>query len=116
LGNNYNLSFIELPNCRFAEEYAFMWCASLNTVLLPVVESIGSSAFISCRQLLSLYLSNVSSVPLLGNSAFASTPIGGYTAETAGRYGSVYVPSSLYTAFKTATNWSTISNRIVSMT
>jgi hypothetical protein len=30
-----------------------------------------------------------------------------------GYYGSIYVPASLITAYKTSTYWSTISNRLV---
>jgi len=53
----------------------------------------------------------VTSVPALGTSAFASTPIGGYSASI-GWFGSVYVPNSLVNSFKTATNWASISSRI----
>jgi hypothetical protein len=71
-------------------------------------------AFSGCVRLISLYLTSVSRVPTLGTSVFTSTPIGGYTTD-AGQYGSVYVPMSLVDAFKTATNWSFISARIVGM-
>jgi hypothetical protein len=60
----------------------------------------------------SLYLTSVSSVPVLGYGTFSYTPIGGFS-DLAGRYGSVYVPASLVSAFKTANNWRTISSRIV---
>jgi hypothetical protein len=46
---------------------------------------------------------------------FYSTPIGGRTTSTGGVYGSVFVPSSLYSSFITATNWTSISARIVSV-
>jgi len=62
--------------------------------------------------LVSLYITSVTRVPTLGAGAFSSTPIGGYSAK-AGRYGSVYVPSSLVNSFKTATNWAAVSSRIV---
>jgi hypothetical protein len=55
----------------------------------------------------------VSTVTTLAAYALSSTPIWGYTTSTGGVYGSVYVPSSLLTSFKTATNWVTISDRIV---
>ena len=75
---------------------------------------ISSNAFIYCRNLIELRLDNVSSIPTLGISAFTSTPIGGYSAS-AGQYGSVFVPSSLYESFLTAPNWSSIASRIVSV-
>ncbi len=74
--------------------------------------SIGGSAFGSCYNLIRLYLTSVTAVPSLGTYAFSSTPIGGYSAS-AGQYGSVYVPTSLVDAFKVATNWSSIADRIV---
>ena len=67
----------------------------------------------SCYNLISLNLAEVSSVPTLGTGAFTSTPIGGYSTS-AGQYGSVYVPSSLYNDFLIAPNWSNISSRILS--
>jgi hypothetical protein len=57
-----------------------------------------------------------SSVCKLSHSnAFTSTPIGGYSAS-AGTYGSIYVPASLLTAYKTATNWTYFSSRFVGVT
>jgi hypothetical protein len=61
-----------------------------------------------------LYLTDVSSVPNLKTSVFINTPINGYSA-TAGQYGSVYVPASLYESFLTANHWSSIASRIVSV-
>ena len=87
----------------------------LGTVTMPIVKTIGREAFAYCRNLVELHLESVPSVPTLENSSvFASTPIGGYSAS-AGRYGSVFVPASLYESFLTATNWSSIASRIVSV-
>ena len=62
---------------------------------------------------MSVDLTSVSSVPTLGgSSAFASTPIGGYSYATSA-YGSIYVPSSLLTEFQTTTNWNYFSSRMV---
>ena len=71
--------------------------------------------FSKCYNLLSVYL-NVSSVTALSNvNAFISTPISDYTTSTGGVYGSIFVPTSLYSSFISATNWATYSSRIVSM-
>ena len=76
---------------------------------------INDLAFTSCYNLISLNLTNVSSVPILsGTSVFNSTPIGGYSAS-AGQFGSIYVPASLYNDFLVAENWSNVSSRIVSV-
>jgi hypothetical protein len=120
IGDNafYNCSKLksaDFPLASNVKGSAFYNCFELSAASFPKVQSIGAQAFRSCRKLLSLYLTGVSSVPTLGNSAFMSSPIGGSTASTGGVYGSVFVPASLYNAFKTATNWSSISARLVSV-
>jgi hypothetical protein len=49
---------------------------------------------------------------LYASNAFSSTPIGGYSTS-AGTYGSIYVPTSLLTSYKNATNWTYFSSRFV---
>lgn len=111
-----SLSTASFPNATSIGSYAFCGCKSLSTVNLPNVTSIGAFAFSACYNLISLYLSSISTVPTLsGTSVFRSTPIGGYTGSTGGVYGSVYVPASLYSSFLTATGWSDIAARIVSI-
>ena len=109
-----SLSSLSIPSCSYVGSSAFQNCAALSTLSLPACETLGSNALRSCFSLVSLYLTSVSSVPTLGAGVFTSTPIGGYSAST-GTYGSVYVPGSLYAAFRTAANWSSISARIVSV-
>lgn len=48
----------------------------------------------------------------MNSNAFSSTPIGGYRTY-AGQYGSIYVPTSMLTTYKTASNWSYFSSRFV---
>lgn len=100
-----------LPECSFVDKSVFMSCTRLSMVSLPKCTSIEHGAFLSCWGLTSLYLLG-SSVPALSDWAFGSTPIGGYSSYV-GQYGSVYVPSSLVSAYQTATNWSSIASRIV---
>ena len=58
-----------------------------------------------------------STVTTLGNiNAFVDTPISTRTDSTSGVYGSIYVPSSLYASYISATNWATYSARFVSLT
>lgn len=73
----------------------------------------GVSAFGKCYNLISVYLLG-SSVCGLGNtiaSMFGSTPVSTYSTS-AGRYASIFVPSSLLADYKAATNWTTISSKI----
>lgn len=108
-----NLSVATFPNCTYINSYAFSSCTNLSTASFPVCSYISNYAFYYCYNLVSLYLNSVSSVTKLSNSyAFYSTPIAGYS-DSAGRYGSIYVPASLLTAFKSATNWVYFSDRMV---
>lgn len=108
-----NMASMEFPLCTNIESSAFLGCYDIDTIRLPVVSRIGSNAFSSCWNLMSLYLDSVSTVPTLGNiSVFYHTPMVGYSSK----YGSIYVPSSLFASFRTATYWSIIaSSRFVSV-
>lgn len=109
------LTSIYLPECTLLGTGAFSRCQNLTNVSLPKVSFMSSYAFQQCYNLLSLYL-NVSSIPSLQNiNVFSSTPISNYTTSTGGVYGSIFVPTSLYSSFISATNWANYSSRIVSM-
>lgn len=135
--NCTSLSFIDFSNCSYVggsafmdcrrmsfasflkvetiETSAFYRCSSLTTVSFSNCSYIGTNAFYGCYNLLSFYLLG-SSVPTLSSTnAFTLTPISTYTTSTGGVYGSIYVPSSLYTAYTTATNWITYASRFVSV-
>ena len=109
-----SLTTASFPACVSIGSSAFNNCYSLTTASFPACVSIGNGAFQRCYNLESTYFLG-SSVPILSNNAFASTPIGGYSISL-GHYGSVFVRESLYSAFIVATNWSSIASRIVSMT
>ena len=109
------LTTVSFPVATSIGGYAFQTCVSLTTASFPVATSIGSYVFYNCVRLTSFYLTG-SSIPALSNSnAFTSTPIAGYTSKTGGQYGSIFVPSSLYQSYLTATNWSYFSSRFVSI-
>lgn len=109
-----SLQTIDFPACKYVGSAAFSQCAKLSTASLPVCSWIRSSAFQNCANLVELYLTNVSDVTLLGNNALYGTPVGGSSA-TAGRYGSIFVPASLYDAFCSASQWSSVASLIVSV-
>ena len=94
-----------LPVVSIISSYCFNECRSLTQVSLPVCSYIGNNAFYSCSSL-SLITIGYSSICSLGGSAtFSNTQI---TSST----GSIYVPSSLVDAYKTADNWSYFKDRI----
>ena len=107
-----SLTTVSFPKVTYIGNYAFSGCRSLTTASFPAATEIGNYAFRNCYNLISLYLSGSSVVTLKGSAVFSSTPIGGYSTS-AGRYGSVFVPTSLLTSYKAATYWSLISARIV---
>ena len=109
------LSSVYFPACTTIGAYAFTGCTALSSVYFPAYTSISSRAFQNCFKLVSLYLLNSSVCGLAMSNAFASTPIAGYSAS-AGRYGSIYVPASLLTVYKSSTNWAYFSIRFVGLT
>lgn len=109
----YKLTTVSIPKASRVYNYGFAYCSSLATLTLPSCTSIATYAFRNCIRLVSLYLPG-SSVCSIASTTFTSTPIGGYST-TAGKFGSVYVPSSLYNTYIASTYWSLISSRIVSM-
>ena len=108
------LEEVNLPNVQQFSGYVFTNCYSLRCVSVPICSIFSSYVFMKCYNLISLYLTGVSSIPTFGNYMFSSTPISNYSTS-AGRYGSIFVPSSLYTAFTTATGWTAYSARMVSV-
>ena len=102
------------PNATSINTYVFYSCYSLTIASFPVVTHISNYAFRECYNLISLYLNSVSAIPTLGTSVFHTTPISTYSTS-AGRYGSIFVPSSLYASFTTATGWAAYSARMVSV-
>lgn len=110
------LESLSIPVASYIYNYAFSTCKKLSTLFLPSVQSIAANAFLSCTTLLSLYLLYSSRCNLSASNAFTNTPIAGYTADTGGVYGSIFVPASLYSNYITATNWVTFSSRFVSLT
>lgn len=90
---------INLPVCSYINNFAFASCYSLLQLILPVCSYIGDYAFNSCSSLNSITIGYSSVCSLDGSNAFYNTQI---TSST----GSIYVPASLVSAYKSAPNWS----------
>lgn len=99
------LKNISIPKCERVEEYGFFSC-SFPTINLPACSYIGSNAFANCRQLSTIYLGygSVCMMPEYGD-VFQGTSIT-YSK------GSIFVPGSLVSAYKSESVWSELSNRI----
>lgn len=100
-----SLSQISLPVCTHIDNAAFNRCISLSQVSLPMCSFIGDYAFQSCSSLSIITIGYSSICHLHNYNAFVATQI---TSST----GSIYVPSSLVDAYKSATDWSYFSTQI----
>ena len=81
--------------------YAFNHCSKLASVTIPnSVTSIGQSAFEYCSALTSVTI-QATTPPSLGSYAFEET-----------NNCPIYVPAESVDAYKTATNWSSLADRI----
>ena len=101
-----------LPLLTYVASNAFTSNWALSSITLPKVTTISAYAFRYCSKLMSIYLTG-STVPTLNASAFLNMPL---SSSVNNVYGSVFVPSSLYATYISATNWVTYKNRIVSIT
>ena len=100
-----SLTQISLPMCSYIGPYAFSQCYVLAQISLLMCSKIDNNAFRNCISL-SIITIGYSSVCSLNNSStFYKTPIASGT-------GSIYVPTSLVDAYKSATNWSYFSTQI----
>ena len=100
--NCSSLSQISLPMCNYIDSYAFNNCRSLSQLSLPVCSSIGGLAFGYCSSLSIITIGYSGVCSISTSEILYQTPIASGT-------GSIYVPTSLVDAYKSATNWSYFS-------
>ena len=93
---------ISLPVCGYIRKMTFYDCTSLSQISLPVCSYIESEAFRHCTSLSIITIGYSGVCSLDGISVFDGTKI---TSST----GSIYVPASLVSAYKSAKNWSKYS-------
>lgn len=124
----YSLQTVDLPACTGFGQYAFSACQSLISISLPVCSSIPTEAFWNCWSLKSI------SLPVckyISNYAFENCRrlkyvyVGGEISDVCNltdtnafngcsRLTYIVVPGSLVESYKTATNWTYYSDKIVS--
>lgn len=124
------LTNISMPEATLIDSYGFGSCTGLINIMCDSVKTIGSNAFTGCTnletasfpaasyistyafrsntKLSKLYLLGSSVAYLAASAAFSGTPL-------ASGSGSIYVPASLYTVYKSSIYWSYYSNRFVSV-
>lgn len=98
----YTLRDVSMPSeLTTIDDSAFRYCSGLTSINIPsVVTSIGSYAFANCNSLASVTV-NATTPPTLGRQAF-------YASNNC----PIYVPAGSVNAYKTASNWSSLSSRI----
>jgi hypothetical protein len=96
------LTSISFPACTIIGGNAFYGCSTLASISFPACTTIGSQAFRGCRSLTSVFLAGNYIAYLSHSNAFSNTNMSN---------GYFYVPSSLITAYQTATNWTYFSSR-----
>lgn len=104
-----------LPSLSVLQTRTFLWCYYLRTLVLSNISQISAYAMSGCQTLQSVYLIGSSIPKLASTTAFDSTPIYNYSSQLGG-YGKIYVPSSMYASYRTASVWSYLSSRITSLT
>lgn len=84
--------------------------SGLSEIDLPAVTTLSTRCFANCKSLAKVVI-HTSNCMLWNSSVFESTPI--RLSSYLGYYGSVYVPAQYLEAYKTKSDWSKISARLV---
>ena len=136
-----NLTNVNLPSATDINTYAFRACSLLQSINLPNVKNIGGYVFKECKKLTSVILPNITSIMNYGLSGCYSLleflieqtdsvctlqgsmtfyecyHIEGTTNSTWNpnglKDGYIYVPASLLSQYKVATNWTKHASQIV---
>ena len=125
--NCRSLQTVSLPACTTVADYAFYDCRSLQTVSLPACTIVGYQTFNYCTSLSAVNLPVCShiynyafrycsslSVAYIGTSIDTVCVLKDYNAfKSCSALTSIYVPTSLVESYKTATNWTYYSDKIV---
>lgn len=109
-----SLAAVNLTACESIASSAFYECRALSEIFLPKCSFIGFNAFNWCASLARVVLLSASVVSLVSTATFNNTPM--QKSSFIGDFGSIYVPTSLVDAYKSAANWSAFSDRITAYT
>lgn len=105
---------VYFPSVGSMEHRVFHDCKKLKKAVFPICSTIVNAGFEQCYELESLYLLSSSVVKLNDTNVFNSTPM--VDSSYLNRYGSIFVRASLLSAFQSATNWASLSERLVGLT
>ena len=108
-----NLSIAILPKAQRLYRYAFANCTHLKAIFMPNISTLYSNVFNTCANLSIICITNNYIPTLSSMDWFSNTPI--ITSSYLSYYGSIYVPTSLVSAYQVTTNWAAYSSRITSI-
>lgn len=107
-----SLTEVSFPNCSSVYSSAFLNCTNLTQAYFGKGKTFGTNCFSGCSKLESLIIASTA-VATFGTGMLTNTAISKSTYL--GRWGSIFVPSTLVSSYKTATGWTTFSARITSI-
>lgn len=113
------LQSINLPNVTYINGYVFQECKKLTSVILPNLTSINNYGLANTYSLLEFLIEQKDSVCTLQGAMtfYNSYHIEGTTNSTYNpnglKDGYIYVPASLLSQYKVATNWAKHASQIV---
>ena len=123
------LTEVEMPSATTIKADAFEWCQALASVKMPVVQTIGASAFFACDMLTTLTIpSSCSSIGDIALQCGTTTNKCTFTFEATtpptissrtfdeSKINKIIVPAGCGETYKTATNWTTVADKIVEAT
>jgi len=105
LYKNTGLTSVKFPSLTTINSSAFQDCSNLTTVDIGAKCTI-NAAFSGCSKMDALILRNASAVSTLNSSSALSG------TKIATGFGGVYVPNTLLSNYKSASNWSTMASNI----
>lgn len=114
-----NLTSVDLPNLTNINVHTFRYCYRLTNIHIPLATNIRSNAFFYCSSLKEVLIEQTDSV-----CALSSTDAFDYCFHILGttnstynpnglKDGYIYVPHTLLTQYKVATNWVQFKSQII---
>ena len=119
--NCINLIDLEFNNVEIINGDAFYQCMRLNSIKIPLVTGIYAEAFRNCYSLKEILIEQTNSICTLGSTNVFTNcyHILGTTNSTWNpnglKDGYIYVPHTLLTQYKVATNWVQFKSQIIGL-
>ena len=115
----YKLTSIDLPNLTYISANTFRYCFRLTNVHMPLATKMESNIFFYCKSLKEVLIEQTGSVCALSNTNVFSgcchilgTKDSTYNPNGL-KDGYIYVPHTLLTQYKVATNWVEYKSQII---